>query len=157
VQNIKTKGVEKMEEFDRLKLENQLCFPLYALSRKVTQLYKPLLDEYNLTYTQYITMLVIWEHEEISFKRLGEELYLDSGTLSPVIKRLKKKELVEKFRDPLDDRLVMVELTEKGKKMKKEIVEVPKKLACQITGKKETLIQLKKNLDELLVESEKWD
>lgn len=146
-----------MEEFDRLKLENQLCFPLYALSRKVTQLYKPLLDEYNLTYTQYITMLVIWEHEEISFKRLGEELYLDSGTLSPVIKRLKKKELVEKFRDPLDDRLVMVELTEKGKKMKDKIIEVPKKLACQITGKKETLIQLKKNLDELLVESEKWD
>lgn len=145
-----------MKKYDPLKLENQLCFPLYALSRKVTQLYKPLLDEYNLTYTQYITMLVIWEYEKISFKKLGEKLYLDSGTLSPVIKRLKKKGLVQKYRDPLDDRLVLVELTAKGKDMKGEIIEVPKKLACQITGNKETLIQLKKNLDELLVESEKW-
>src|SRR6056297_1383552 len=109
-----------MDKYDSLKLENQLCFPLYALSRKVTKLYKPLLDKYNLTYTQYITMLVIWEYGKISFKKLGEKLYLDSGTLSPVVKRLKKKGLVEKYRDPLDDRLVMVELTEKGKDMKEE-------------------------------------
>lgn len=145
-----------MEKYDSMKLENQLCFPLYALSRKVTQLYKPLLDEYDLTYTQYITMLVIWEYEEISFKNLGEKLYLDSGTLSPVVKRLKNKELIDKFRDPSDDRLVVIRLTEKGKEMKKVIIEVPKKMACQITGNDETLIQLKKNLDELLVESEKW-
>ncbi|HKL43172.1 MAG TPA: MarR family transcriptional regulator [Clostridia bacterium] len=146
-----------MDKYDSLKLENQLCFPLYALSRKVTKLYKPLLDKYNLTYTQYITMLVIWEYEKISFKDLGQKLYLDSGTLSPVIKRLKNKELIDKFRDPTDDRSVVIELAKKGKEMKKKIIEVPSKMACQITGKDETLIQLKKNLDELLVESEKWD
>jgi DNA-binding MarR family transcriptional regulator len=146
-----------MEKYDSLKLENQLCFPLYALSRKVTKLYKPLLDKYNLTYTQYITMLVIWEYEKISFKKLGQNLYLDSGTLSPVIKRLQNKKLIDKFRDPKDDRSIVIELTEKGKEMKKEIIEVPNKMACQITGNHKTLVQLKKNLDELLVESEKWD
>jgi len=146
-----------MEKYDSLKLKNQLCFPLYALSRKVTKLYKPLLEKYDLTYTQYITMLVIWEYEKISFKKLGQKLYLDSGTLSPVIKRLQNKKLIDKFRDPKDDRSILIELTEKGKEMKKEIVEVPSQMACQITGKHKTLIQLKKNLDELLVESEKWD
>src|SRR6056297_721979 len=128
-----------MDKYDSLKLENQLCFPLYALSRKVTKLYKPLLDKYNLTYTQYITMLVIWEYEKISFKDLGQKLYLDSGTLSPVIKRLKNKELIDKFRDPTDDRSVVIELAKKGKEMKKKIIEVPSKMACQITGKDETL------------------
>jgi DNA-binding MarR family transcriptional regulator len=146
-----------MDNYDSLKLENQLCFPLYALSRKVTKLYKPLLDKYNLTYTQYITMLVIWEYKKISFKKLGQKLYLDSGTLSPVIKRLENKKLIDKFRDPKDDRSIFIELAEKGKEMKKEIIEVPSKMACQITGNHKTLTQLKKNLDELLVESEKWD
>ncbi len=146
-----------MKKYDPLKLDNQLCFPLYALSRKVTQLYKPLLEAYNLTYTQYITMLVIWEYEEISFKKLGRKLYLDSGTLSPVVKRLESKDLIDKYRDPLDDRSIILRLTEKGKVMKKEIIEVPEKLSCLITGKEKTLRALKKNLDELLVESENWD
>lgn len=139
-----------MEKFDKLKLDNQICFPLYALSRKVIQLYKPLLDKYNLTYTQYIIMLVLWEEEKISIKELGEKLYLDSGTISPVVKKLVKQGLIEKFRFEEDERIVMIKLTEAGKKMKEEAVEIPEKLYNEFEGEKETLSQLKENLDKIL-------
>ncbi|SIR36776.1 MarR family winged helix-turn-helix transcriptional regulator [Halanaerobium kushneri] len=141
-----------MDQFEKLKLENQICFPLYALSRKVIQLYKPLLDKYNLTYTQYIIMLVLWEEEKISIKELGEKLYLDSGTISPVVKKLVKQGLLEKFRFKEDERIVMVKLTEKGKEMKEEIVEIPEKLYRNFEGDKEALFQLKENLDKILEE-----
>ena len=77
-----------MEKYDALKLEKQLCFPLYAVSKEIVKKYKPYLDELDLTYTQYITMMVMWEHKEMNVKELGEHLYLDSGTLTPVLKRL---------------------------------------------------------------------
>jgi DNA-binding MarR family transcriptional regulator len=141
-----------MEKYDILKLDNQICFPLYALSRKVIQLYKPLLDKYNLTYTQYIIMLVLWEEEKISIKELGEKLFLDSGTISPVVKKLVKQGLLEKFRFKEDERIVMVKLTEKGKEIKKEIVEIPEKLYRNFEGDKEALFQLKENLDRILAE-----
>jgi len=141
-----------MKKFDKLKLDNQICFPLYALSRKVIQLYKPLLDKYNLTYTQYIIMLVLWEEEKISIKALGEKLYLDSGTISPVVKKLVKQGLIEKFRFKEDERIVMIKLTDAGKKMKEEAVEIPEKLYNEFEGDKETLFQLKENLDEILEE-----
>jgi DNA-binding MarR family transcriptional regulator len=143
-----------MAKYDILKLDNQICFPLYALSRKVIQLYKPLLDNYNLTYTQYIIMLVLWEEEKISIKELGEKLYLDSGTISPVVKKLVKQGLIEKFRFKEDERIVMVKLTEKGKAMKEEIVEIPEKLYRNFEGDKEALFQLKENLDKILEEFE---
>lgn len=139
-----------MDKFENLKLENQICFPLYALSRKVIQLYKPLLDKYDLTYTQYITMLVLWEKEDISLKELGEKLYLDSGTLSPVVKKLVKQELVEKYRSEADERIVKLKLTSAGREMKKDAVEIPGKLYSQFEGNPETLIELKKNLDQVL-------
>ena len=99
-----------MDKYDTLKLENQLCFPLYALSREVIKLYKPYLDKHNLTYTQYITMMVMWEEEKIIFKDLGKKLHLDSGTLTPVIKKLEATGLVTKYRTKEDDRVVAVEL-----------------------------------------------
>ena len=139
-----------MDKFENLKLENQICFPLYALSRKVIQLYKPLLDKYDLTYTQYITMLVLWEKENISLKELGEKLYLDSGTLSPVMKKLVKQELVEKYRSEADERIVKLKLTSAGREMKKDAVEIPGKLYSQFEGNPETLSELKKNLDQVL-------
>jgi len=139
-----------MGEFENLKLENQICFPLYALSRKVIQLYKPLLDKYNLTYTQYITMLVLWEKENISLKELGEKLYLDSGTLSPVVKKLVKQGLVEKYRSQADERIVKLRLTADGRKMKEDAVEIPEKLYSQFEGDSETLVKLKHNLDQVL-------
>lgn len=139
-----------MDKFESLKLDNQICFPLYALSRKVIQLYKPLLDKYNLTYTQYITMLVLWEEENISLKVLGEKLYLDSGTLSPVVKKLAKQGLVEKYRSQADERIVKLRLTAEGREMKEDAVEIPGNLYSQFEGDPEVLMELKKNLDQVL-------
>ncbi len=139
-----------MDKYGRIKLENQICFPLYALSREVIKLYKPILDEYNLTYTQYITMLVIWEEGKIIFKEIGKRLHLDSGTLTPVIKKLESMGLVTKYRNKDDDRVVTVELTEKGRLLRENILEVPEKIYCKFKGDDEKLIALKKQLDELL-------
>lgn len=139
-----------MNKYDKIKLENQLCFPLYALSREVIKLYKPILDKYNLTYTQYITMLVMWEEEKIIFKELGQKLHLDSGTLTPVVKKLEAMELVVKYRNKEDDRVVTVELTEKGKLLKEDILEVPEKVYCKLKVDDKKLIALKNQLDELI-------
>lgn len=143
-----------MDKYDKIKLENQICFPLYALSREIIKLYKPILDKYDLTYTQYITMLVIWEEEKIIFKELGRRLHLDSGTLTPVIKKLESMGLIVKYRSKKDDRVVIVELTEEGRVLKEDILEVPDKMFCKFKGNEETLIMLKKYLDELLDTSE---
>ncbi|HAE92446.1 MarR family winged helix-turn-helix transcriptional regulator [Tissierella praeacuta] len=141
-----------MSKYEKIKLDNQICFPLYALSREVIKLYKPILDKYNLTYTQYITMLVVWEEEKIIFKDLGKKLHLDSGTLTPVIKRLEEMGLIIKYRNKEDDRVVTIELTEKGKLLKDKVIEVPERIYCKFKGKEENLILLKKLLDELLSE-----
>ena len=142
-----------MDKYDKIKLENQICFPLYALSREVIKLYKPLLDPFNLTYTQYVTMLVIWEEEKIGFKELGQRLHLDSGTLTPVLKKLEGMGLITKYRTKKDDRVVMVEITEKGRKMKEKILDVPDQLVRQFSGDREMLVTFKKYLDELLASS----
>lgn len=139
-----------MNKYDKIKLENQICFPLYALSREVIKLYKPILDKYNLTYTQYITMLVMWEEEKIIFKELGQRLHLDSGTLTPVVKKLEAMDLVKKYRNKEDDRVVTVELTEKGKVLREDILEVPDELYCKFKGDDKKLNDLKKQLDEML-------
>lgn len=139
-----------MDKYEKIKLENQLCFSLYAASREVIKIYKPLLDKYGLTYTQYIAMLVVWEHEKITVKEMGKKLHLDSGTLTPVLKKLLSMELINKYRDKNDDRVVIVEVTEKGKKMKEEITEVPEQLYCKFGNKFEDIGELKRLLDNLL-------
>lgn len=139
-----------MDKYEGLKLDNQLCFPLYALSRKITKLYKPLLDVHGLTYTQYITMLVIWEHETIIFKDLAKRLQLDSGTLTPVLKKLEAMGHVMKHRNPDDDRQVTIELTEKGKALKDAVADVPYQLYGMFEGDDKQLIDLKKLLDSVL-------
>jgi DNA-binding MarR family transcriptional regulator len=140
----------QVDKYDVIKLENQLCFPLYALSREIIKLYKPILDRYNLTYTQYITMLVMWEEEKIMFKELGQRLHLDSGTLTPVVKKLEAMELIIKYRNKEDDRIVTIELTEKGRLLREEVLEVPQEIYCKFKGDEEKLIMFKKQLDELL-------
>lgn len=139
-----------MDKYDSIKLENQLCFPLYALSREIIKLYKPILDKYNLTYTQYIAMLVMWEKEKITFKDLGKKLHLDSGTLTPVLKKLEAMELIIKYRTKEDDRVVMVEITEKGKALKDDILEVPKEMLCKSVIDMDEVSELKGMLDKLL-------
>ena len=121
--------MDTLFEENALKLDNQLCFPLYAASREVIKLYRPFLDPLDLTYTQYIAMMVFWEEETVSVKRLGKKLYLDSGTLTPVVKSLEQKGLVKKYRDPEDERVVLCEITEKGQALKQEALSVPAGLA----------------------------
>jgi len=116
-------------DFDVLKLENQLCFPLYAAAREVVKRYRPYLDELDLTYTQYITMMVMWEQKEISVKDLGEKLFLDSGTMTPVLKSLEAKGYVSRKRSTADERSVCVFLTEIGEGLKQKAVEIPAKVA----------------------------
>ena len=106
-----------MEKYDALKLEKQLCFPLYAVSKEIVKKYKPYLDELDLTYTQYITMMVMWEHKEMNVKELGEHLYLDSGTLTPVLKKLEQKGWVKRNRAKEDERVLIVTLTAEGEKL----------------------------------------
>lgn len=139
-----------MDKYEKMKLDNQLCFSLYAASREVIKTYKPQLDKYGLTYTQYIAMLVVWEYEKITVKEMGQKLHLDSGTLTPVLKKLLLMELINKYRDKDDDRVVIVELTEKGRKMKDEIIEVPEKMYCNFSKNIEDAIELKRLLDNLL-------
>ena len=114
-----------MENFDVLKLENQLCFPLYACAKEVVRKYRPFLDPLDLTYTQYITMMVLWEHAPLSVKALGEMLYLDSGTLTPLLKSLESKGFVKRERSKSDERLLLVSLTEEGVALKQRAVCVP--------------------------------
>lgn len=118
-------------KFDALKLDNQLCFPLYVCSKEIVKKYKPFLDEIGLTYTQYITMMVMWEHGELSVKELGEHLFLDSGTLTPVLKTLEKKGFLSRKRSEKDERILVVTLTPSGKELEEQAVEVPFKMrAC---------------------------
>ena len=119
----------EFSEYDALKLDNQMCFPLSAASREVTKLYRPYLDALNLTYTQYITMMVLWEQRSCSAKELGEKLYLDSGTLTPVIKSLEQKGFVKRSRSTADERVLMVELTDTGFELREEAKAVPQKMA----------------------------
>ncbi len=116
-------------KYDALKLENQLCFPLYAAAREVVKRYRPYLDELDLTYTQYITMMVMWEKKEITVKELGEKLFLDSGTMTPVLKSLESKGYVVRKRSTTDERSVTVKLTDVGEALKERAVEVPSKVA----------------------------
>ncbi|MCQ2534765.1 MAG: MarR family transcriptional regulator [Clostridia bacterium] len=121
-----------MDKYDALKLENQLCFPLYACSKAVIRSYKPFLDELELTYTQYIAMMVLWEKKSISVKELGEYLYLDSGTLTPLLKTLEKKNYVKRERSSEDERVLKVSVTDQGIKLRDKAVEVPAKMGSCI-------------------------
>ena len=116
-------------KYDVLKLENQLCFPLYAAAREVVKRYRPYLDELDITYTQYITMMVMWEEKEITVKVLGERLFLDSGTMTPVLKSLEAKGYVTRKRSTTDERSVSVFLTDSGEVLKEKAVGIPAKVA----------------------------
>ncbi len=113
------------DKYDALKLEHQICFPLYAASREIVKMYTPFLSRIDLTYTQYITMMVMWEHRCISARKMGELLFLDSGTLTPVLKALEKKGYVVRERSHEDERVLMVTITEEGMALREKAVEIP--------------------------------
>ncbi|MCD7956163.1 MAG: MarR family transcriptional regulator [Lachnospiraceae bacterium] len=117
-----------MDKYDALKIENQLCFPLYAGAKEMIKKYKPYLDQIDLTYTQYITMMVLWEYGQMNVKELGNRLYLDSGTLTPLLKKLESKGMVMRKRSDIDERNMTVTLTEKGMQLREEAVSIPEKI-----------------------------
>jgi DNA-binding MarR family transcriptional regulator len=116
---------------DVLRLDQQLCFALYNASRSLTRAYAPLLEPLGLTYPQYLAMMVLWEQKEASVKVLGERLGLDSGTLTPLLKRLEQRGLVTRRRDPADERVVLVELTAEGQKLRAKARRIPTEIACR--------------------------
>ena len=115
--------------YDTLRLENQICFPLYAASRELIKKYKPHLDQLDLTYTQYITMILLWENKTMTVKELGTRLYLDSGTLTPLLKKLESKGLITRTRSMEDERNLNVSLTEQGEQMQAIAADIPAKVA----------------------------
>lgn len=137
-------------KYEALKLENQLCFPLYAASREVIKKYRPYLDELDLTYTQYIAMMVFWEEKKISVKALGKKLFLDSGTLTPVLKSLESKGYVIRSRSKEDERVLDVEITEKGEALKELAVCVPQSVAGCVKLDADEAVQLYQLLYKLL-------
>lgn len=135
---------------DALKLENQLCFPLYACSKEIVRKHKPYLDELDLTYTQYITMIALWENGEINVKELGEKLYLDSGTLTPLLKKLEGKGYITRERSKTDERNLIVRLTSSGESLKSKAAEVPKKVGACVNINPEKAKMLGETLYEIL-------
>ena len=117
------------KKYDSLLLANQLCFPLYACSKEVVRRYTPYLEELDLTYTQYITMMVMWEHKSMSVKDIGKNLYLDSGTLTPVLKVLEKKGFITRERSNEDERILIASVTDEGMKLRNKAAEIPSKMA----------------------------
>lgn len=143
-----------MDKYDSLKLSNQLCFPLYAAAREVVKKYHPFLTELDITYTQYVTLMVLWENKEISVKSLGEKLYLDSGTLTPVLKSLEKKGLISRMRSTEDERVLIVRLTDDGENLKEQAVEIPAKVSSCVSLSSEEAKELYKLLYKVLGKSE---
>lgn len=139
-----------MVQYDTLKLENQLCFPLYAASREVIKRYHPYLTELGLTYTQYIAMMVLWEESRVSVKDLGKKLFLDSGTLTPVLKSLEEKGYVKRRRSSEDERVLIVEITEAGEALKERAVSIPGKIVGCIRLDAEEAVQLYRLLYKVL-------
>lgn len=139
-----------MDNNEILKLENQLCFSIYAASRAITKVYRPLLDKLGITYPQYLVMLILWEDETVTLKDLCKKLYLDSGTLTPLLKRLESMELIKRVRSTLDERILCVSLTEKGMDMKLEAIKVPGCVLESINTDIAFLANLKGEVDKLL-------
>ena len=133
-----------------LKLEKQLCFPLYACSREMIKLYKPFLDKLDLTYTQYITMMVLWERKSQTVKELGSALYLDSGTLTPLLKKLEDKGLVNRNRSSVDERNLIVSITEKGEALKDAALHIPGEMTKCVTLEPEEIKTLHYLLHKLI-------
>lgn len=137
-------------KYDSLKLENQLCFPLYACSKEIVKRYKPFLEEIDLTYTQYITMLVLWEHKQMNVKELGSYLFLDSGTLTPVLKKLEQKGYLTRKRNEKDERVLDVAITEAGEALKDKAVEIPGKIGGCVSLNPEDAMKLYEILQKIL-------
>lgn len=136
------------EEF--LILENQLCFSIYACSREITRLYRPILESLGITYPQFLTLTVLWEHKRLTVKEIGEQLYLDSGTLTPMLKRMEALSLLKRARGSEDERQVFIELTEKGKQLREEAKSLPEKCIPHFDLTKDEYTDLLGSMNQLI-------
>lgn len=134
-----------------IRLENQLCFPLYACAKEIVRKYREPLDKLHLTYTQYIVMMVLWEHGSLREKEIGKHVHLDSGTLTPLLKRLEKQGFIERNRQEEDERNLLISLTKQGEALKDQAIKVPYEMGGCIDLPVEELLQLKYLLDKALV------
>ena len=141
-----------MDKYDSLRLKNQLCFPLYVASKELIRRYKPHLEKLGLTYTQYIAMMAIWEYKKLKVTDLGKLLYLDTGTISPLIRKLKEKEYITLSRDSVDERVQIIEITEKGLNLQDEALFVPYEMAKNkcVSLTIEEAIEFRKLLDKII-------
>ena len=138
--------------FDTLLLQNQLCFPVYAASRLIIREYQPYLDKLNLTYPQYIALMVLWEKDGLTVNEIGEKLILKTNTVTPLLKRMEQQELLKRERSSEDERRVIISLTKKGRDLREKAREIPDALSCKILEgpfDREELVSLKKSLDKL--------
>jgi DNA-binding MarR family transcriptional regulator len=137
-------------DYEILKLDSQLCFSLYVCSKEIIKKYKPLLDPYDLTYTGYIILLALWENDQITVKDLGKKLYLDSGTLTPLLKKLEAKGYIDRIRSTSDERNVYIRLTKKGNEFKKDALNIPKEMICTLDLKPDEANQLLQALHSMM-------
>ena len=141
---------KKNDKYEALKLDNQLCFPLYAASREIVSLYTPILSEIGLTYTQYITFMALWEQDGMSVGDLGKRLFLDNGTLTPMLKKLEQQGYLIRERSTEDERVVIVKLTKKGYDLREQCLDVPKKMSTCVNLSLEDAAELYRLLYVLL-------
>ena len=139
-----------MNKQELLKLDNQLCFRLYVASKEIIRKYNPLLDDLDLTYTQYITLLALWEKDQISVKELGQRLYLDSGTLTPLLNKLKSKGLIEKTKHEKDGRELILSLTKKGRDLKEKALSVPETISKCVNLENDEALEFFRLLNKVL-------
>lgn len=132
------------------RLGNQICFPLYVISKEITGLYRPFLDELGITYPQYLVMMVLWENDGLTVNQIGEKLYLDSGTLTPLLKRLESKHFIIRQRKKEDERVVEVFLAEAGALLKQKACEIPRKIQDKLNLTEEDLAELKETVQKIL-------
>ncbi|GAB3748884.1 MarR family winged helix-turn-helix transcriptional regulator [Spirosoma pomorum] len=142
--------VPSFEIDSRLRLDEQACFPVYALSRLITKTYQPLLERIGLTYPQYLVMMLVWEHREISVKEIGQKLYLDTGTLTPLLKLLEQKQLISRRRDPRDERSVLIGLLPSGRDLHEQARQIPEELAQRFSLKHDEVAILRRELTHLI-------
>lgn len=139
--------------YEHLKLENQLCFPVYATSRLITREYQPLLDRLEITYPQYLVLMVLWENDSLPVNDIAKKLILNTNTITPLLKRMEKEELLFRKRSDKDERKVIVQLTEKGKGLQKEAAKIPEELVKRLSDseiKLDDLIKLKESLNSII-------
>jgi DNA-binding MarR family transcriptional regulator len=134
----------------QLLFENQICFPLYSAANAMVRAYRPFLDELDITYLQYMVLMVLWQESSLNVKELGQRLRLDSGTLTPLLKRLEGKKLVDRKRSKEDERVRLISITKQGMKLKKQARDIPQKLACTIGLPKKKGIELRKLCEQFL-------